>query len=132
MLSNDEKEPPCDNLEPKVSSDSMTKLPPELLHEILPYLSGRDILAFSTASIMVLRATNTNRLWKERTRRDMPWFWELDDLIDEAQSKKMNLDCKRLYLWLEMTTRELFGNDSPFLGLVNRSRIWGICERFIR
>jgi hypothetical protein len=116
-----------DNLETKVESDSLSKLPSEVLHELLTYLSGQEALALRTASLVVLRATSNNHFWKQMILRDMPWFWELDGLAHDARSRDLNLDYKRLYFWLEKETRTLFGNDSPFLGLVNRARIWRVC-----
>lgn len=130
MLSGDGESPSLgDGLDLKSTSDAMAKLPPEVLQEILLYLSGDEILAFSTASLAVLRATSGSYLWKRKIPQEMPWFWELDRLIGDSQSRNMDLDYRRLYLWLKSTTREWFGNKSPFLGLTNRSRIWWACGK---
>jgi hypothetical protein len=84
-----------------------------------------------TASPAVLRATyNDNHFWKARIAQDMSWFWELNELVEVCRSgeNERRFDCKRLYFWLKKTTGTWLYSDGPFLGLVNRSRIWKYCE----
>jgi hypothetical protein len=108
------------------SNDPFAALPPELRYHILPYLPGQEILAFRNASPAILDATNsTNDLfWRNLIARDMSWFWELHGHVVDCQARDTELDYRMLFLWLDKTTRSCFGNDSPFLGLANRRRIW--------
>lgn len=116
-----------------LSTDPFSVLPVELLHEILSYLPAKDILALSSASMAFLGASRRNRVWKNLIVHDFPWFWELEELLAGCRSSgrgldlNLDLDCKRLYLWLGERTELLRYNEGPFLGLVNRRRIWGAC-----
>jgi hypothetical protein len=100
--------------------------PPELRYHILSYLPGQEILAFRNASPAILDATNSinDLFWRNLIARDMSWFWELHGLVVDCRARD-----RVLFLWLDKTTRSCFGNDSPFLRLANRRRIWGGFER---
>jgi hypothetical protein len=135
LVSDSTKQPSClDTLlndSKHFSGDLFSKLPPELLHLVLSNLPIRDIMASRTASPAILRATyDDNHFWKTRIAQDMPWFWELNELVEVCRSGENErwLDCKRLYFWLRKTTGTWLYSDGPFLGLVNRSRIWKDCE----
>ncbi|KAI9375090.1 hypothetical protein BJX61DRAFT_495256 [Aspergillus egyptiacus] len=112
----------------KVVKDPLSALPYDILHLISCYLPGAAVLSLMTASLPVFMATSRhNGFWKLRIQRDMPWFWELRELI--TQCDYPDLDFKGLYLWLDKMTTPRFGIEDMLTGIANRRRIWGVCEK---
>ncbi|KAK2766097.1 hypothetical protein FQN54_007612 [Arachnomyces sp. PD_36] len=118
------------SLEQKVAADPFDKFPQEILNLIFPYLPGESILALRRASWRVYGATRPNIFWKQLIYREMPWFWELHEVIEE--NKYPDLDLRSLYLWLDERTTPRYGLTGPFLGVANRRRIWGPCEEIAK
>lgn len=115
------------DLRRKVVKDPLGALPYDILHLICSYLPGQSVVLLITASIPVSLATANNQFWKQRIQRDMPWFWELQELI--AESDYPDIDFRGLYLWLDKMTTPRFGMQGILIAIANRRRIWGVCEK---
>lgn len=110
-----------------MSNDPFGKLPYDILHTILSFLPGKQCLALMNASWPVHSATRYKKFWKQLIYWDMPWFWELHEVIEEQKSESFNY--RSFYLWLKETTAPVYGMEGPFLGIANRRRIWTPCRQ---
>ncbi|KAK2755681.1 hypothetical protein FQN54_005830 [Arachnomyces sp. PD_36] len=116
-----------DDFHGRVTNDPFGNIPYDALHMILSFLPGSSVLELIKASRPVHSATRYNEFWKHLIHWDMPWFWELHEVIKELRSK--TLDYRSFYLWLNKVTTPTYGMEGPFLGLANRRRIWGACQQ---
>ncbi|PGH27250.1 hypothetical protein AJ80_00960 [Polytolypa hystricis UAMH7299] len=114
-------------LHEKVVKDPFRGLPFDILHNILIYLPGHSIRAFRKASWFVHDSTRFNSFWKRLIMKEMSWFWELHELINEPWASE--LDLKKLFIWIDKKTTLDYGMEGLFMGVVNRRRIWGVCEQ---
>lgn len=110
-----------------MANDPFGGLPYDVLHTILSFLPGKQALALMKASWPVHNATRYNEFWKRLIYWDMPWFWELHEVIEEQQSDIF--DYRSFYLWLDEATTPVYGMKGPFLGIANRRRIWTSCQQ---
>lgn len=118
-------------LEHKVQSDPLRKLPYDVLYEIFTHLSFTDTKAFTQSSLYVYTSTQNVTFWKHMLRLHVfPWFWEASAIIRDALDSE-NLDYKSLFLWLEAATRPEFGAQGPLMGIINRRRIWNVCQQLV-
>jgi hypothetical protein len=121
----------ADILRAKVRNDPYEKLPLNLLHLFASFLQPQELVNASKASWYVHTAFHSSQaFWKDRIRRDLPWFYELQGLLNGTGVQSgPALNFKGVFLWaLEMTTPKL-NMRGPFMWLANRRRIWGVCER---
>jgi hypothetical protein len=79
------------------------------------------------ASWPVHSATRSNAFWKQLIQWDMPWLWEFQEAT--AADQVQETDFKKLYLDLNRMTEPKLHLRSPFLGLANRRRVWGVCQQ---
>jgi hypothetical protein len=110
-----------------VVNDPFGELPYDILHILLSLLPGKSVRGLMKASWPVTRVTRSTKFWKWLLFSDLPWFWELHELIKEFPDDA-NLDFKKLYLWADEFTTPTFGMRGRFLGIANRRRIWGPCQ----
>ncbi|KAH7110305.1 hypothetical protein B0J11DRAFT_573468 [Dendryphion nanum] len=115
------------NLDAHVKNDPFAKLPYDILYSIFPHLPQNASTHLIRASWHVYKSTQDNGFWKQMIRHHfVPWFWELETFM---QSDILNsLDCKGLYLWLRSITKERYGTEGAWMGIVNRKRIWAVCQ----
>lgn len=123
--------------EPK--SDPFRKLPFELLAGIFSELDSRPLLNLAYASPHVHRVSRDARFWLERFQTHMPWFFELQifvrDLLGAIATKDLDDNAENgnslryLYAWAESVTSPRLHMTSPFIGIANRRRIWGVCKQ---
>jgi len=129
ILSNSFKIPKANlSIRQKVAKDPLGALPYDILHLICSHLPRESLVSLITASWPVFVATrHNNGFWKQRIRQEMPWFWELQELI--AKCDYRDVDFKDLYLWLDKATIPRSGIAGMLLAIANRRRIWGVCEK---
>lgn len=114
---------------PRVEHDPFTKLPYDLLYKISCLLPVKDLLNLGKVSWPAQSAfQNNTSFWKERVMAVMPWFFELHELMSDAEAFK-ELDFKKLVTWTDKMTTPKRGMTGPALGIANRRRIWGVCEQ---
>ncbi|KAI9035757.1 uncharacterized protein KD926_002907 [Aspergillus affinis] len=111
---------------PPSTVDIFDKLPSELRLEILNLLPTASALALKAASWTML---TTPLSWQQKLTSDMPWLWDFRDIeVDICKSQELN---ERLYrVMSELDDKSRYKKDKAdyFPGLVNRRRIWGVCE----
>ncbi|KAJ5166065.1 hypothetical protein N7492_006361 [Penicillium capsulatum] len=112
-------------LRPSMVADPFTRFPYDVLHLVLKLLPGSSVPALATASWSVQLATRHNSFWKAMLRREMPWFWELFELLEDERYSKT--DYKRLFLWLGKELSVMYGLRGALMGIANRKRIWRAC-----
>ncbi|KAF2088931.1 hypothetical protein K490DRAFT_55555 [Saccharata proteae CBS 121410] len=118
-----------DALAEKVRRDDFAKLPYDILYKLAKLLPTSSIFALANASWSVNATLRQNEaFWKHLIRVRTPWFFELNDLLDDPAVMK-GKDYRGLLLWLEKLTTPSLGMNGPFMGIANRHRIWGVCEQ---
>ncbi|PLB49275.1 hypothetical protein P170DRAFT_384015 [Aspergillus steynii IBT 23096] len=111
---------------PPSTVDIFDKLPSELRLEILNLLPTASALALKTASWTMLKAPLS---WRQKLASDMPWLWEFRDLeVDMCRSGKLNSELSQVVSELNEKSRYSKDQTGYIPGLVNRRRIWGVCE----
>ena len=125
-----EASPPVD-LAHKIQSDPLMVLPYDVLHGIIAYLSIEDGISLMEASWHVFTSTRDNNFWKHMLRIHMfPWFGELKDFLNTTTFPS-SFDFKGLFLWLDDATTPEYAMRGPLIGIVNRRRIWKICQQLV-
>ncbi|KAH7211531.1 hypothetical protein DER44DRAFT_659533 [Fusarium oxysporum] len=131
-------------------SDPFSKLPSEMIHEILIHLSFKDLANLRLTSRIFLHLPNP--VLYELTVRDTPWlyeawssllisFWatttqaEIEQGIERGGSTRttphpVKLLSKGETDWLRVQV-EVSKNWKTLLGLQNRRRIWGDCQEIL-
>ncbi|KAF4443728.1 hypothetical protein F53441_11370 [Fusarium austroafricanum] len=107
-------------------NDPFSGLSNELLWLILDHLSADELLAFSSSSRPVYLVTEDISFWKARIAIDMPYLTHLDTHIEDSGLEE-DIDFKKLYAWLNTVTKPMYGIGKPFMGIMNRRRIWQSC-----
>ncbi|OJJ03998.1 hypothetical protein ASPVEDRAFT_764138 [Aspergillus versicolor CBS 583.65] len=108
----------------QLSNDPMARLAPELLFEILITLPMESVNCLRAASPAVARLELNNGFWKQKLLHDMPWLFDFPTDAEEY----LDLDWAKCYA--DLRARSQNGNPAQILALVNRKRIWGVCEQF--
>ncbi|KAF5594366.1 uncharacterized protein FSUBG_9468 [Fusarium subglutinans] len=131
-------------------SDPFSKLPSEIIREILIHLSFKDLANLRLTSRVFLHLPNT--VLYEVTVRETPWlyeawsslpisFWatttqaEIEEEIERggdirATPQPVRLLGKAETDWLRLQV-EVWKNWKPLLGLQNRRRIWDDCQEIL-
>ncbi|KAL0261317.1 hypothetical protein SLS55_005014 [Diplodia seriata] len=121
---------PTKHAEPRISNDPFSSLPPHLLDNIHTRLDSESLVALGEASAYVDAALHdSDAVWKLQIVRAMPWFPEMHNIVNDTDAIR-GTDCKNLFLWLRETTQPRLFVEKTWLGVVNRRRIWKVCEEF--
>ena len=137
-------------------TDIFSKFPAEIRNMILSSLSSKDIVALRLVSRSFRQLPK--QLFKRLIREDMPWFWEIDVVIEEDEEYWQNLhddrniekdmetqdvsadkeDVKKAATkksrdinWLDVY-RQLRVLQKGNLGVRNRVRVWAVVEEVVR
>ncbi|KAK2751120.1 hypothetical protein FQN57_000195 [Myotisia sp. PD_48] len=121
--------PPISDLSQKVKRDPFDQLGYDILYEISSFLSRESARDLIRASPAVLCAASSDRFWLQRIRLDMPWYWELDDILEAFRKIDLEISYRMFYFWLDKATLPTYGMTG-LLNYANRRRIWAACERF--
>lgn len=114
------------------SSDPFTKLPPELVHIVLSLLSSPDVCSLRTSSRAVAACSRASELpsafWASRFARDREMGFAFAHLRWRPRSREAGSSpgWRRLYRAYKTALRQ----DSPFLGIRLRRRIYDSLEHF--
>lgn len=113
----------------RVRQDEFSKLPYDLIHKIACLLPQKTLIKLSTASWSVNSALRNNHaFWKTRIRRNMPWFFELQQVLDSPDALR-GKDLKGIFIWADKISTPKLWMSGPFMGLANRRRIWKPCKQ---
>ncbi|KAL3462676.1 hypothetical protein BJX64DRAFT_137540 [Aspergillus heterothallicus] len=108
--------------------DIFTRLPIELRHEIFHHLPPESILAVKATST-VMHATHLSRsVWGDKLADAYPWLWEVDGL-PVFETQELEESVSEILRICRDATSHTETRDGYMLGLVNRRRIWGVCEQ---
>ena len=122
--------PSAHDIGDRVKNDPFTQLPYDLIYKISTMLDGDDLFSLARASWPVhTLLRGVGQFWQQRLKKNMPWFFELQDVLERDQTLLQGTDPKRLYLWAEKVTRPRRWVTGLFMGVVNRRRIWSACEQ---
>jgi hypothetical protein len=110
--------------------DPFARLPAELLLTIVGQLPLASMKCLQDTSSTVARLELSNGFWKRRIRRDMPWLFDLPDPAHGDESQKEEPDWAKTYA--DLLERSDASSPLQIRGLVNRRRIWGVCEEFVQ
>ncbi|KAL1864685.1 hypothetical protein Daus18300_007487 [Diaporthe australafricana] len=114
----------------RVRHDPFYKTPYDIAHSICSYVSDTDVTNLAMASYHVhVLLQNNNQFWGPRTRSSLPWFFELQELLEQDQTLLETNDDQRVFQWAERVTRPEKWLTGPFMGVANRRRIWSVCEQ---
>ncbi|THC90088.1 hypothetical protein EYZ11_010452 [Aspergillus tanneri] len=108
--------------------DIFNRLPYELRNEIFNLLPSGSILALKAASWSMHTTALPDNIWKEKLRNEMPWFWEVRDIIP-FKSQRLESGLSKILMDVAEKSQHTDVGYDPIPGLVNRRRIWGVCEQ---
>ncbi|KAJ5084175.1 hypothetical protein NUU61_008754 [Penicillium alfredii] len=104
--------------------DPFAKLAPELLLMVLDNLPIPSLNSARAASCAIARLKLDNGFWYGKIRHDMAWLY---DLPKHNAVASQNLDWAQVYQ--DLLSRSQSDNQIKVEGLVNRRRVWGICDQ---
>ncbi|ETS78229.1 hypothetical protein PFICI_10291 [Pestalotiopsis fici W106-1] len=110
------------------SHDPFKRVPPEVMLFIFQHLDWHSINQFRASSRQAAQLELSNRYWSSRLYQDMPWLYDIP--LEMWKGKFQfpdDLDWTKIYrdLYLSSDTE----SKAKIHGLVNRRRIWGICQQ---
>ena len=108
------------------SHDIFDKLPYELRQKIFDLLPFPSVLALKAASWSMHVFPDGS--WKQKLETDIPWLWEVHD-IDPFKSQALEARLSKMNADLEKKSQYTEGTVNYIPGLVNRRRIWVVCEQ---
>ncbi|KAL3476931.1 hypothetical protein BJX99DRAFT_258046 [Aspergillus californicus] len=106
----------------QLNKDPFARLAPELLLIIVSQLPIASLESLRAASPAIGGLGLSNGFWKHKLRHDMPWLFDLPGSGDKEP------DWAKCYA--ELLERSDISSPIQIRGLVNRRRIWGVCEQF--
>ncbi|RFU26663.1 hypothetical protein B7463_g9679, partial [Scytalidium lignicola] len=113
----------------RVTHDPFEKLPYDVLYRICLLLPSKSILDLVMASRQLYSVLNHNDdFWRQRIKRTMPWFFEVQGLLDNPQIME-GKNMMGLFRWASKETTPRTYMSSPYMSIANRRRIWGVCEQ---
>lgn len=109
---------------PREAHDDFSRLPAEVLLLIMMELPMVSVNSLRAASASVALVDLGNGFWKQRVHRDMPFLYDMPHNDGEPASRE--IDWAQVYEYLLRRSEDTF--EHKIYGLVNRRRIWRICE----
>jgi hypothetical protein len=107
------------------SVNTFWRLPTEILLSIGLLIPIEYIGNFALISKSCLAVAESELFWRNYLRTNFRWAWEIDEL-QSARSHSGQLHFKAACLWLNKVSKP---SRKEHLGIVNRRRIWGVCEQ---
>lgn len=102
----------------------------DILHQVVDFLPTRDIISLIVASPLARRLLLPNlTLWWGRINQDMPWFYELRQVITEIEDASgKRIDLRKVWSWAQIVSYPTQFMRGEYMGLANRRRIWTPCS----
>ncbi|KAL4949075.1 hypothetical protein BDW69DRAFT_188656 [Aspergillus filifer] len=111
----------------KVQHDPFRSLPAEVTDMMVDYLPRDSVPKALIASYILHSRAKSQGFWRRRIQQDMPWAWELLEMISTVEKGSLNFG--RLHQCLDQATRPRYGmREREWMALANRRRIWRPCE----
>ncbi|KAJ5537285.1 hypothetical protein N7513_010471 [Penicillium frequentans] len=119
------------DVESQHSHDPFQNLPNELRQKILNLLPVQCVLALKAASFSMHVCPDISL--DQRLEADMPWLWEMYlEGVDLVKSQAAEGEFSKALTLMEKDSLYTEGKCDYIPGLVNRRRIWGVCEEIKR
>ncbi|KAI1373838.1 hypothetical protein F4677DRAFT_428413 [Hypoxylon crocopeplum] len=113
-------------------NDPFGSLPYDIVYNICRHLPPSSITRLAQASYSVHCVTRINaNFWKILLKTNFPWFFEIHALIESGEIDR-GYKLKGIFMWTEAMIQERRGLSGVLLNLVNRRRIWSVCEKLAR
>lgn len=121
----------CTDLESLVRDDPFKRIPYDIIYKISGFMSDKEVVNLARASWPVHSLLRDNsQFWRQRIRASfLPWFFELQELLEQDQTLLQSNDAQLIFQWAESMTRPRKWLTGPFMGIANRRRIWSVCEQ---
>ncbi|KAI3391427.1 hypothetical protein diail_7378 [Diaporthe ilicicola] len=114
----------------RVRKDLFAKTSYDIIHRICIFASDADLANLGRASWPVhLLLRNNNQFWRQRLWSSLPWFFELQELLEQDDTLLQTNDGQRVFQWAERVTRPEKWLTGPLMSVANRRRIWSVCEQ---
>ncbi|KAL4941996.1 hypothetical protein BDV06DRAFT_171253 [Aspergillus oleicola] len=111
----------------KVQHDPFRSLPAEVTDMIVDYLPRDSVAQALVASWTLHSRAQSQGFWRRRIHQDMPWAWELLEMLNTVDKGCLNFGT--LYQCLDRATKPRYGmREREWMALANRRRIWRPCE----
>ncbi|KAJ4478437.1 hypothetical protein J3R30DRAFT_3482020 [Lentinula aciculospora] len=108
-------------------SDPLSRLPPEIIIEILIIMPIESFTTFMTTSPAARHVQLASSFWKKRVEIHIPWSWEV---FAHAAQKEQSYDWEKIYNDLEKFSKsDTITFESIPLGFANRRRIYNVCRQ---
>ncbi|KAJ5108997.1 hypothetical protein N7456_005672 [Penicillium angulare] len=126
--------------------DPFTKLPFELVLNVVSNLDTPSLMSFTNASAHIYRALDSdNSFWFHHMKSEMPWFFELQRFLENLKSSTCNSNnavgsnsdmpqersLRDLFIWADNITTPRKGIRGPLMSIANRRRIWRVCKQLV-
>ncbi|KAL3463598.1 hypothetical protein BJX64DRAFT_257009 [Aspergillus heterothallicus] len=114
----------------RINHDPFTNLPIELRLMVLSSLPAASILALRAASPSFQEISIPATLWRDALENSLPWLWEFQEYESPFQTPRKEKWFYNKLLEAEAKSTYREGEPGTYIGgLVNRRRIWGVCEQ---
>jgi hypothetical protein len=121
---------PHSDLAAKVTFDPFSKVPAEILDQIVSSLDHGDLMNLLKASWYIHSAYHGNDpFWSRKIRNTMGWFFELHEVLNSPALAEKLTSMKAVYLWAWTKTKPRFKRKGKYMGTSNRRRIWATCAQ---
>lgn len=107
------------------NQDPLSHLNLELISQIMYHADVKDVQNFRLASRFAAQIALDDAFWKRRLLKDMPWLF---DFPVNPVSKGAPAPIGWAEVYRELFRRSDTAHADRVLGLVNRRRIWGLCN----
>jgi hypothetical protein len=104
------------------NTDVFARLAPEIIFMIVSEMDIASFNCFRAATPAVARLELVPSWWKARLQRDMPWMYEPFDTTEG------DINWSRMYGDIRLRSSDTSSVDIKIHGLVNRRRIWKVCN----
>lgn len=114
----------------RVRDDPFVRTPYDIVHKISSFIPDKGLVNLARASWPVhVLLRNNNQFWWQRLRTSLPWFFELQWLLERDQTLLQTNNVQLIFQWAERMTRPQKWLSGPLMGVANRRRIWSVCEQ---
>ncbi|KAK3941076.1 hypothetical protein QBC46DRAFT_383615 [Diplogelasinospora grovesii] len=116
----------------RITNEILGKLPNEIVDTIVSLLNTPEMMNLCEASRAVHQALhhNNNPFWKKLIKEELPWFFELHDLIQDDELMR-DRNWVAVLKWADEATTPALGMKAPWASLANRRRIWDCCKELV-
>ncbi|KAM0547292.1 hypothetical protein ACHAPJ_010427 [Fusarium lateritium] len=110
--------------------DPLVRLPQTVMFEFMDLLDNDSLINLCRASwLTFLRLRGDQFFWKRRIMNQMPYFIELQEILEDGSQLLAAQDFRKIFFWAQMASEPKSGVTGFMLPIANRRRIWSVCEQ---